>query len=116
MKTVSKKEIINKLKELGYKATEKSVITSSLEKGYVLITDLKEKSGFIKIPAEKLGYNNYTMYRGYGYHGGGRPRKGEEAKRKTVSISGTSAEVELLKQKAEEAGKTVSRFIFDNLK
>ncbi|MCQ2584479.1 MAG: hypothetical protein MJ185_02720 [Treponema sp.] len=54
-------------------------------------------------------------YSGYGYHGGGRPKKDEEARRKTISISGTPTEVEKLKELAEAAGKTVSRYIFDNL-
>lgn len=55
-------------------------------------------------------------YSGYGYHGGGRPRKDAEARRKTISISGTPSEIEELKKRAEEAGKNVSRYILDNLK
>ena len=50
-----------------------------------------------------------------GYHGGGRPRKDEEARRKTISISGTPKEIENLKKLAKESGKTVSRFVLDNL-
>lgn len=54
-------------------------------------------------------------YSGYGYHGGGRPRKDVEARRMTISISGTPSEIEKLKKLAEEAGKNVSRFILDNI-
>ncbi|MCQ2082544.1 MAG: hypothetical protein MJZ11_12890 [Lachnospiraceae bacterium] len=50
-----------------------------------------------------------------GWHGGGRPSKGPDARRKTMSISGTPAEIELLKKLAEESGKTVSRFVLDSL-
>ena len=53
------------------------------------------------------------QYTGYGYHGGGRPRKDEEARRKTISISGTPTEIENLKKLAKESGKTVSRFVLD---
>lgn len=54
-------------------------------------------------------------YRGYGYHGGGRPKKGDDAKRKTISISGTPAEVQQLQELAAKEGKTVSRFIIESL-
>lgn len=54
-------------------------------------------------------------YTGYGYHGGGRPRKDAEARRKTISISGTPSEIEKLKKLAAESGKNVSRFILDNI-
>ena len=54
-------------------------------------------------------------YSGYGYHGGGRPRKDTEARRVTVSISGTPTEIESLKENAAAAGVTVSRFVLDNL-
>lgn len=54
-------------------------------------------------------------YTGYGYHGGGRPRKDVEARRKTISISGTPSEIEQLKKLAEESGKNVSRFVLDSL-
>ncbi|WP_147613931.1 hypothetical protein [Treponema pectinovorum] len=54
-------------------------------------------------------------YQGYGYHGGGRPRKDTEARRVTISISGTKTEIEKLKQKAIENNKTVSRFVLENL-
>lgn len=50
-----------------------------------------------------------------GWRGGGRPRKNEEARRKTISISGTPAEVEKLKQLAEKENKTVSRYILEIL-
>ncbi len=54
-------------------------------------------------------------YTGYGYHGGGRPKKNEEAKRCTVSISGTRAELDQLKELAAKENKTVSRFVLDTL-
>lgn len=55
------------------------------------------------------------QYKGYGYHGGGRPKKGDDAKRKTISISGTPAEVQQLQELAAKEGKTVSRFVIDSL-
>lgn len=55
-------------------------------------------------------------YTGYGYHGGGRPRKDVEARRMTISISGTPSEIQELKRLAEESGKTVSRFVLDMIK
>lgn len=55
-------------------------------------------------------------YSGYGYHGGGRPKKDAEARRCTISISGTPSEIAELKKLAQESGKTVSRFILDNIK
>lgn len=54
-------------------------------------------------------------YSGYGYHGGGRPRKDTEARRMTISISGTPTEIAELKRLAAENEKTVSRFVLDNL-
>lgn len=50
-----------------------------------------------------------------GWHGGGRPKKGPDARRKTMSISGTPAEIEELQRLAEDSGKTVSRFIIESL-
>lgn len=44
-----------------------------------------------------------------GYHGGGRPRKDEEARRKTVSISGTATELEQLKELAKNESKTLKK-------
>lgn len=55
-------------------------------------------------------------YSGYGYHGGGRPKKDAEARRCTISISGTPSEIAELKKLAQESGKTVSRFILDSFK
>lgn len=55
-------------------------------------------------------------YTGYGYHGGGRPRKDVEARRMTISISGTPSEIQELKRLAEESEKTVSRFVLDMIK
>lgn len=63
----------------------------------------------------KYGKTVEKQYTGYGYHGGGRPRKDKEARRKTISISGTPTEIENLKKLAKESGKTVSRFVLDNL-
>ena len=54
-------------------------------------------------------------YIGYGYHGGGRPRKDTEARRVTISISGTQSEIDELKKRAADAGLNVSRFVLDNL-
>lgn len=51
--------------------------------------------------------------RGGARPGAGRKSKGENAKRKTISISGTPAEIDELKQKAAEAGKTTSRFLIE---
>ncbi len=49
----------------------------------------------------------------------GSPNKGTELGRKTLfvstTISGSAEEIKLLKKKAYEAGKSVSRFILDNL-
>lgn len=50
-------------------------------------------------------------YSGYGYHGGGRKPTG--IKRVSINISGQPEEIELLKKKASDAGKNVSRFILD---
>lgn len=52
-------------------------------------------------------------YSGYGYHGGGRKPTG--VKRVSLCISGQPEELEALKKKAAEAGKTVSRFVLDSL-
>lgn len=66
-----------------------------------------------KIIYEQL--DNKPKYTGYGYHGGGRPRKDTEARRVTISISGTPSEIEKLKELAAGAGLSVSRFVLDNL-
>ena len=52
-------------------------------------------------------------YTGYGYHGGGRPRKSEADKAKyvTTTICGSPENVERLKQHARREGLTVSRFV-----
>lgn len=54
-------------------------------------------------------------YTGYGYHGGGRKPKGEAAKNTTISIAGTKAEIENIRQRAKLDGKTVSRYVIDFL-
>lgn len=63
----------------------------------------------------KYGKTVEKKYTGYGYHGGGRPRKGEEARRKTISISGTPTEIESVKELAEKNKKTVSRLVIDTI-
>lgn len=56
-------------------------------------------------------------YTGYGYHGGGRKQKNPEEKivYKNITISGKPEELEALKQKAKENGKTLSRYIIESL-
>lgn len=54
-------------------------------------------------------------YKGYGYHGGGRKPKGDDAKNVTISVTGTRAEIENIKQKAKLENKSVSRYIIDTL-
>lgn len=54
-------------------------------------------------------------YTGYGFHGGGRPRKDVEARRVTISISGTSSEIAGLKELAKNKGLNVSRFVIETL-
>lgn len=50
-----------------------------------------------------------------GYHGGGRPAKGDAAKRTTMSIAGTASEIEKIKKLAAENGKTISRFVIEKI-
>lgn len=50
-----------------------------------------------------------------GYHGGGRPREGEEIRRITLSIVGTASEIEQIKALAKASGKSTSRFAVDKL-
>lgn len=45
--------------------------------------------------------------------GAGRKRKGDEARRKTMAISGTPTEIETIRQLAKESGKTTSRFLIE---
>ena len=52
-------------------------------------------------------------YSGYGYHGGGRKKTGRIKLFQTTSVSGTPEEIALLKAKAEEAGKSISRYVLD---
>ena len=54
-------------------------------------------------------------YTGYGYHGGGRPRKPASEKAQTVSISGKPAEVEHLRECAQREGVSVSTFVWTML-
>lgn len=58
---------------------------------------------------------NKKKYSGYGYHGGGRKKTGRLKIFVSTSVSGTSEEIEALKEKAKEAGKSVSRFVLDSL-
>lgn len=51
-------------------------------------------------------------------HGGARPgagrkRKGDEARRTTLAISGTATEIETIRQLAKQADKTTSRFLIE---
>ena len=51
-------------------------------------------------------------------HGGARPgagrkRQDTEARRATISISGTKTELETIRQKAKASGKTTSRFLLE---
>lgn len=62
-----------------------------------------------------MSEENEKKYSGYGYHGGGRPRKDIEARRVTISISGTQSEIDELKKRAADSGLNVSRFVLDNL-
>ena len=57
------------------------------------------------------------QYSGYGYHGGGRPRKSDTEKKKfkTVSISGTVEEIENLKGKATKEGKSLSQYVLEKV-
>ncbi len=52
-------------------------------------------------------------YVGYGYHGGGRPKKSENDKKKTFSISGTPSEIDELKSIAETYNISVSKLVFE---
>ena len=49
-------------------------------------------------------------YSGYGYHGGGRPRKGSEARRSTLSIVCTESEKEKIKADAKFYQMSVSEY------
>ena len=50
-------------------------------------------------------------YTGYGYHGGGRKATG--VKRVSFSMSCQPEELDKVKDLAEKAGKSVSRFLLD---
>lgn len=50
-------------------------------------------------------------YTGYGYHGGGRKATG--IKRVSFSVSCQPEELDKVKELAEKAGKSVSRFLLD---
>ncbi len=55
-----------------------------------------------------------TKYKGYGYHGGGRkPSPPGEAKRTTISICGSASEITMIRELAEEASKSISRFLIE---
>ena len=52
-------------------------------------------------------------YVGYGYHGGGRKKSENRKVFVSTTISGSADEIRILKEKAAEAGKSVSRFVLD---
>lgn len=52
-----------------------------------------------------------TEYKGYGYHGGGRPATG--IKRVFVSVSCQPEESEFIKTMAKKRNKTISKYILD---
>ena len=53
-------------------------------------------------------------YKGYGYHGGGRkPGPPGEARRTTVSICGSATEISMIRELANEASKSLSRFLIE---
>ena len=60
---------------------------------------------------------NVKKYVGYGYHGGGRPKKAESEKTiyKTISIAGNPEEINKIKELAKSENKTVSRFIIEKI-
>lgn len=51
--------------------------------------------------------------RGGARPGAGRPATGRKVIFSTTTISGSAEEIALLKQKAKEAGKSVSRYVLD---
>lgn len=53
------------------------------------------------------------MPRGGKRDGAGRPSTGRNPRRVSICLSGQPEEIELLKKKAKEAGKTVSAFVLD---
>lgn len=60
---------------------------------------------------------NVKKYVGYGYHGGGRPKKSENEKTvyKTISIAGSPEEIKKIRELAESEKKTISRFIIEKI-
>lgn len=60
---------------------------------------------------------NVKKYVGYGYHGGGRPKKAESEKTiyKTISVAGSPEEIEQIREMAQVENKTVSRFIIESI-
>lgn len=105
------------------KIEAKEMINSADKKNVGIIKDydkvnkayIIELNNNLYIADEELNKVLKIKYKGYGYHGGGRPKKGDDAKRKTISISGTPAEVQQLQELAAKEGKTVSRFIIESL-
>ena len=49
-------------------------------------------------------------YTGYGYHGGGRPAKGDEPRTCTMSIVCTASEKVKIKEDAKKLGLTISEY------
>ena len=60
---------------------------------------------------------NVKKYVGYGYHGGGRPKKAESEKTiyKTISVAGSPEEIEQIREMAQAENKTVSRLIIESI-
>lgn len=54
-------------------------------------------------------------YSGYGYHGGGRKKTGRQKLFVSTSVSGTAEEIAALKERAAQAGKSVSRYVLESL-
>ena len=56
-------------------------------------------------------------YKGYGYHGGGRKPSSPDGqpRRTTMTISGTKTEIEAIRKLAEEAEKSISRYVIDKV-
>ena len=51
----------------------------------------------------------YKKYKGYGYHGGGRPKS--EFPIKKFSISANLCDYELIRAEAEKQGMSISRYL-----
>ena len=56
-------------------------------------------------------------YKGYGYHGGGRKPSSPDGqpRRTSMTISGTKTEIEAIRKLAQNAGKSISRFVIETI-